>query len=102
VHDKGSFIFCQIRAFGRTASPEALAKENNLPLVSASPIPLSARPIPVPHALTEPEIRSYITSFTTAARNAIEVGFDGVEIHAANGYPIDQFLQEVSNTREDD
>jgi NADPH2 dehydrogenase len=102
VHDKGSFIFCQIRAFGRTASPEALAKENNLPLVSASPIPLSARPIPVPHALTEPEIRSYITSFATAARNAIEVGFDGVEFHAANGYPIDQFLQEVSNTREDD
>jgi NADPH2 dehydrogenase len=86
-----------VRAFGRTASPEALAKENNLPLVSASPISLSARPIPVPHALTEPEIRSHINSFATAARNAIEV-----EIHAANGYLIDQFLQEVSNTREDD
>ncbi|KAJ8581074.1 FMN-linked oxidoreductase [Rhizopogon salebrosus TDB-379] len=93
-----SQTLCMTRAASSlSASPEALAKENNLPLVSASPISLSVRPIHVPHALTEPEIRSYTNSFATAARNAIEV-----EIHAANGYLIDQSLQEVSNTREDD
>ncbi|KAG2745553.1 NADH:flavin oxidoreductase/NADH oxidase [Suillus brevipes Sb2] len=101
VHEKGSFMFCQLWALGRAARPDTLAKENNSPLVSASPIPLSTNPTVVPHALTEPEIKSYITSFVTGARNAIAAGFDGVEIHGANGYLIDQFLQEVSNTRED-
>ncbi|KAG1758403.1 NADH:flavin oxidoreductase/NADH oxidase [Suillus occidentalis] len=101
VHEKGSFIFCQLWALGRTAFPDVLFKENNSPLVSASPIPLSTNPTPVPHALTEPEIKAYIDTYATAARNAIAAGFDGVEIHGANGYLIDQFLQEVSNTRED-
>ncbi|KAG1893664.1 NADH:flavin oxidoreductase/NADH oxidase [Suillus fuscotomentosus] len=101
VHEKGSFIFCQLWALGRAAVPDALVKENNSPLVSASSIPLSIRPTAIPHALTEPEIKSYIASFATGARNAIAAGFDGVEIHGANGYLVDQFLQEVSNTRED-
>jgi len=101
VHEKGSFMFCQLWALGRAARPDTLAKENYSPLVSASPIPLSTNPTAVPHALTEPEIKSYITSFVAGARNAIAAGFDGVEIHGANGYLIDQFLQEVSNTRED-
>ncbi|KAG1894197.1 NADH:flavin oxidoreductase/NADH oxidase [Suillus fuscotomentosus] len=101
VHEKGSFIFCQLWAPGRAAFPEVLARENNSPFVSASSIPLSTRPTAVPHALTEPEIKSYIASFATGARNAIAAGFDGVEIHGANGYLVDQFLQEVSNTRED-
>ena len=102
VHEKKSFIFCQLWALGRAAKPDVLAKENNSPFVSASPIPLSYRPHPVPHALTEPEIRTYIDNYVAAARNAMTAGFDGVEIHAANGYLIDQFLQEVSNTRTDD
>ncbi|KAG1874880.1 NADH:flavin oxidoreductase/NADH oxidase [Suillus subluteus] len=101
VHEKGSFIFCQLWALGRVAVPDVLAKENDSPLVSASPIPLSSRPTAVPHVLTEPEIKSYITNFATGARNAIAAGFDGVEIHGANRYLVDQFLQEVSNTRED-
>ncbi|KAG2117026.1 NADH:flavin oxidoreductase/NADH oxidase [Suillus discolor] len=101
VHEKGSFIFCQLWANGRAAFPDVLAKENNSPLVSASPIPLSIRPTAVPRALTEAEIKSYIASFATSARNAIAAGFDGVELHGANGYLVDQFLQEVSNTRED-
>ncbi|KAG1732872.1 uncharacterized protein EDB91DRAFT_658608 [Suillus paluster] len=102
VHENGSFIFCQLWALGRVAFPDVLSKENHSPLVSASSIPLSTRPTPVPHALTEPEIKTYITSYATAARNAIAAGFDGVEVHGANGYLIDQFSQEVSNTREDD
>ncbi|KAG1813621.1 NADH:flavin oxidoreductase/NADH oxidase [Suillus subaureus] len=101
VHGKGSFIFCQLWALGRAAAPDVLAKENDSPFVSASPIPLSTNPTAVPHALTEPEIKAYIDNYVIAARNAIAAGFDGVEIHSANGYLIDQFLQEVSNTRED-
>ncbi|KAG1874879.1 NADH:flavin oxidoreductase/NADH oxidase, partial [Suillus subluteus] len=101
VHEKGSFIFCQLWALGRAAGPDVLFKENNSPFVSASPIPLSTNPTAVPHALTEPEIKAYIENYVTAARNAIAAGFDGVEIHSANGYLIDQFLQEVSNIRED-
>jgi NADPH2 dehydrogenase len=101
VHEKKSFIYCQLWALGRAAFPDVLAKENNSPLVSASPIPLSIRPTSVPHALTESEIKTCITTYAAAARNAMEAGFDGVEIHGANGYLIDQFLQEVSNTRED-
>lgn len=101
VHEKGSFIFCQLWALGRAAYPDVLAKECGAPLVSASPIPLSRRPTPVPHALTEPEIKEFIETYVTAARNAVAAGFDGVELHGANGYLPDQFLQEVSNIRED-
>lgn len=101
VHEKGSFIFCQLWALGRAAFPNVLVKENNSPLVSASNIPLSIRPTAIPHALTESEIKTYIANYAAAARYAIEAGFDGVEIHCANGYLIDQFLQEVSNVRED-
>jgi len=79
VHEKKSFIFCQLWALGRAAKPDVLAKENNSLFVPASPIPLSYRPHPVPHALTEPEIRTYIVNYVAAARNAMTAGFDGVE-----------------------
>lgn len=102
VHEKGSFIFCQLWALGRAANPNVLADECGAPLVSASPIPLTGRPTDIPHALTESEIKTFINYYVAAARNAMEAGFDGVEIHAANGYLVDQFLQEVCNKREDD
>ena len=54
-----------------------------------------------PHELTEAEIEETIGDFATAARNAIEAGFDGVELHGANGYLIHQFLAPSSNTRTD-
>lgn len=47
------------------------------------------------------EIKEYIGAYTNAARNAVRAGFDGIELHGANGYLIDQFLQDVSNTRMD-
>ncbi|KAJ8594343.1 hypothetical protein M405DRAFT_930223 [Rhizopogon salebrosus TDB-379] len=56
---------------------------------------VSASPILLPHALTEPETRSYVTSFATIARNVIE-------IHTVKGHLIDKVLPGVSNTREDD
>ncbi|KAH9988897.1 hypothetical protein BJV77DRAFT_1019753, partial [Russula vinacea] len=56
----------------------------------------------IPRELTVPEIKEYAQLYAKAARNAIEAGFDGVEIHGANGYLVDQFLQSVSNERTDE
>ncbi|KAI0036283.1 putative NADPH2 dehydrogenase chain OYE2 [Vararia minispora EC-137] len=100
VHDKGSFIWLQLWALGRAGYPEVLA-EHNYPYVSASAIKLKDRTV-VPRALTILEIKKYVELFATAARNARRAGFDGVEMHGANGYLIDQFLQSVSNERTDE
>ncbi|KAF8978857.1 hypothetical protein BDQ17DRAFT_1382476 [Cyathus striatus] len=100
VHAKGGYIYSQIVAIGR-AAPLSGLKEDNITLVGPSPIPLSTQPLPIPHELTVPEIHSYINQFAIAAKNAIRAGFDGVEIHGANGYLIDQFVQDMSNTRSD-
>ncbi|KIK33183.1 hypothetical protein CY34DRAFT_18526 [Suillus luteus UH-Slu-Lm8-n1] len=85
VHEKGSFIFLQLWALGRAAETAVLAKENNSPYVSASPIPLPGKP-DIPRALTTEEIKEYVATYVAAAQNAIRAGFDGVEIHGANGY----------------
>lgn len=53
----------------------------------------------VPRELSEEEIWGIVGDYKQAAKNAIEAGFDGVEIHAANGYLVDQFTQDVSNKR---
>jgi len=57
---------------------------------------------PTPRALRRDEIHQIIADFRKAARNAIDAGFDGVEIHGANGYIVDQFLRTTSNTRTDE
>jgi NADPH2 dehydrogenase len=59
------------------------------------------QPLPTPHPLTADEISETIEDYRKAAQNALEAGFDGVELHAANGYLIDQFLQDSTNHRED-
>jgi NADPH2 dehydrogenase len=111
VHERGSFIYMQIWALGRAATPSVLASTDpvtNLggpyPFVSASNIPLSDRPDsdPAPRPLTDSEVRQYIHLFAVAAENAIKAGFDGVEIHGAHGYLIDQFIQSNSNKRDDE
>ncbi len=73
------------------------------PYVSASDIPLSSRAAtdPAPRPLTHEEIEEYIKQFGQAAKNAITAGFDGVEIHGAHGYLVDQFIQTNTNKRED-
>lgn len=48
------------------------------------------------------EIKHYVDAYATAARNAVRAGFDGIELHGANGYLIDQFIQDVSNKRTDE
>lgn len=101
VHKNGSKIFMQLWALGRAASGEQLKKElgPDAKVVSASDIAFEGGDKPTP--LTEKEIEEYVRQYAQAAKNAIEAGFDGVEIHGANGYLLDQFLQDVSNTRTD-
>ncbi len=99
VHAKGSFIYCQLWALGRTAKKEVITQEG-FDVVSSSATPIAEGGV-VPRALREEEILQYIRDFASAAARAIEAGFDGVEIHGANGYLIDQFTRDVSNKRTD-
>ncbi|KAJ7656308.1 hypothetical protein DFH06DRAFT_1091202 [Mycena polygramma] len=99
VHAKGSYIILQMWALGRAAEASTLEAEG-LPYVSASDVPMKGQKVPRP--LTVEEIREYIQLYATAASNAVhKAGFDGVEIHAANGYLLDQFLHEHTNRRTD-
>ncbi|KZO98344.1 putative NADPH2 dehydrogenase chain OYE2 [Calocera viscosa TUFC12733] len=99
VHAKGSFIYLQLWALGRAADPGVL-KEYGVDVVSSSNLPIKDHAIPRP--LTQEEIKKYVGHYVTAAKNAVEAGFDGVEIHCANGYLIDQFIQDVANKRTDE
>ncbi|KAI0673191.1 NADH:flavin oxidoreductase/NADH oxidase [Trametes maxima] len=103
IHAKGSFAFMQIWAMGRSARVEDVRKDDpDFAYVSASDIPLTGRE-ETPRPLTKAEIKEYAAAFAQAAKRAIDdAGFDGVEIHAAHGYLVDQFLQEMSNKRTDE
>jgi NADPH2 dehydrogenase len=108
VHARGSSIICQLVAPGRAADAAQLEKDGGHSLVSSSATPMpgagfapKAGPTPVPREMTESEIWSCVSDFANAAQNAIRAGFDGVEIHGANGYLVDQFLQDTCNTRSD-
>lgn len=100
VHKAGSHIYLQLWALGRVANPQIKADEGTGDVHSSSPTPYSPAS-PVPREMTEDEIQQYISDYATAAKNAMQAGFDGVEIHAANGYIIDQFTQDVCNKRTD-
>ena len=82
VHANGSFIYLQVWALGRTADPSVL-KSDGYPHVAPSPIELDPK-YGTPREMMEAEIREYIELYAQAARNAVEGGFDGVEVHAAN------------------
>jgi 2,4-dienoyl-CoA reductase-like NADH-dependent reductase (Old Yellow Enzyme family) len=106
VHDRGGHIFAQIWHVGRISDPELLnAKVPVGPSAIAATGHVSLlRPqrqfIP-PRAREIPEIKQVIQAFRRAAQNAQEAGFDGVHLHGANGYLLDQFLQDGSNQRTD-
>ncbi|KAH9942527.1 NADH:flavin oxidoreductase/NADH oxidase [Epithele typhae] len=92
VHAKGCFIYIQLWALGRTARPALFNKE----------FPDYPFPGHTPRPLTIHEIKEYVSWFGEAAKNAVDLaGFDGVEIHSANGYLIDQFMQDVTNKHTD-
>jgi NADPH2 dehydrogenase len=102
VHAKGSYIYLQLWALGRVAVPDVLKGMPGGPYAvrSASDIP-EKEGATVPTPMTEAEITEFVGLYAQAAKNSIEAGFDGVEIHGANGYLIDQFLQDNSNQRTD-
>ncbi|VDB93771.1 unnamed protein product [Peniophora sp. CBMAI 1063] len=101
VHTQQSFVFLQLWSMGRPANVAALQKEGSYEVVGPSAIPISDSH-PVPRPLTVDEIKDYVNLYTQAAKNAINAGFDGVEIQCANGYLLDQFLQTNSNARTDE
>ena len=105
VHDEGGKIICQLWHMGR-------ATHSNV--IGSTPVSASATKYPTQvhtydgkkdpetaHALTVDEIKATVEDYRKAARNAIEAGFDGVQVHSANGYLIDQFLRAGSNRRTD-
>ncbi|ANB11324.1 Oye3p [Sugiyamaella lignohabitans] len=101
INAKGSFAFLQLWAIGRVADPSVLEKEGiTSGLVSASDV--AVKNGATPRALTKAEIKEYIEDYVKAAKNAIEAGAAGVEIHGANGYLPDQFLHENTNRRTDE
>ncbi|GKT40288.1 chanoclavine-I aldehyde reductase fgaOx3 [Colletotrichum spaethianum] len=100
VHAKGSFIWMQLWALGRVADPKA-ASTRGFTVKGPSAIP-EGEGKHMPEEMTKEDIRSVIADFAQAARNAIEAGFDGVELHGANGYLIDQFIQDRANQRIDE
>jgi N-ethylmaleimide reductase len=109
VHKGETPIFLQLWHCGR-ASHRSLNPKDNLP-VAPSPIklngkeidtPMGKKPYETPRALETREIPLIVKDFARAAQRAKEAGFDGVEIHAANGYLIDQFLQSKTNHRQDE
>ncbi len=107
VHHAGGRIFAQIWHVGRISdptflggrlpvAPSAIAAAGNVSLLRP------ARPFVTPHALSLEEIKKTIEAFRRGAENAEAAGFDGVELHGANGYLLDQFLQDGSNHRTDE
>lgn len=99
VHTRGSYIFLQLRALGRVAVPD-VAKIENITIKAPSAIGLDG--FAVPEELTAEDIRSLIEDHAKAAKNAMEAGFDGVELHGANGQLVDQFVQDNTNQRSDE
>jgi N-ethylmaleimide reductase len=107
VHAAGGRIFQQLFHLGRKADPARLPYVG-LPKAPSAiaargefSTPAGPRPFPVPRPLDPEEIPALVAEFAEAADNARRAGFDGVEIHGANGFLIDQFLRDAANLRSD-
>jgi len=108
VHAKGAKMFIQFMHCGRIA--HALNLPAGARVVAPSAVAAAGemytdaegmKPHPVPQAMTEADIKTAIEEFTQAAKNAVAAGFDGIELHSANGYLLEQFIRPNSNQRTD-
>jgi len=109
VHDSGGIIFAQLMHVGRIGhgdnlaagaellAPSAITAAGEMYVDGKGPLPNSA-----PREMTVADIEAAVSEFTVAASSAMDAGFDGVELHGANGYLIDQFLNPGTNQRTDD
>jgi N-ethylmaleimide reductase len=107
VHEAGGRIFMQLWHLGRVSHPDFQAGEtpvgpSAIAAEGESHTPGGKKPYVEPRALEASELPGIVEDFVRAARNAIAAGFDGVELHGANGYLLDQFIRDGSNRREDD
>jgi N-ethylmaleimide reductase len=106
VHAAGGRIYCQIWHCGRVAHPgmrkgKAPVAPSPIPATGDFFLPTGRVEFPVPRELAIDELPGIVEDFVKATYNAREAGFDGVELHGANGYLLDQFLQDGSNQRMD-
>lgn len=105
VHKKGGHIFLQLWHGGRACHPnlndgQETVSSSAIAIESEIHTPQGKVPHAVPRALRDDELPQIINGFVIAAKNAKDAGFDGVEVHGANGYLLDQFLRDSSNKRQ--
>ncbi|UCV11377.1 alkene reductase [Dechloromonas denitrificans] len=108
VHQAGGRIFVQLMHAGRVSHPANLPLGASVLAPSAVAVPGEIwtdadgmQPHPVPREMSEADIAQSIAEYAASAKLAMQAGFDGVELHAANGYLIDQFLNTAANQRND-
>jgi NADPH2 dehydrogenase len=99
VHNRGSFIYCQLVAVGRVADQKSVELDG-INRMGPSAIPLDGTP--APKVMTIEEIKQMVQDFANATKNAMKAGFDGVEFDGNNGLLHDQFVQDVTNQRDDE
>lgn len=109
IHEKGSKVFVQLMHTGRIShganmpagaeilAPSSIAAAGNMWTDTEGLVPNAT-----PREMTKTEVKNAIEEFVQAAKNAVEAGFDGIELHGANGYLIEQFLSDRSNQRTDE
>ena len=114
VHAEGNIIFAQLWHVGRVShtslqpegaapvAPSALAANNVKVFIETGPGAGALADPSLPRALTNTEVKELVQLYAQAARNALSAGFDGVEIHCANGYLVNQFISAHSNQRDDE
>ena len=114
VHAEGGIIFAQLWHVGRVShtslqpneakpiAPSALIADSVKVFIETGPAQGALANPSEPQALTTDEVKELVGMYAQAARNALEAGFDGVELHCANGYLVNQFISEHTNKRDDE
>lgn len=113
VHAKGGIIFAQLWHVGRVShtslqpneakpiAPSAITADNVKVFIETGPGQGALSEPSTPRALSTDEVSELVNMYAQAAKNALEAGFDGVELHCANGYLVNQFISEHTNMRDD-